>query len=325
LIKDHKQNIYCTIVQGKYAIRAMVLFESFKQYNTNNFIILSLDEESDNLLKKYRHDNLTILNYSKFSTENITALKNNRSTVEFCWTCKSYLISYIFTNYINIEWAIYIDSDSCIFGKLDKVLPNDTSYSVLLTPHRSTQIYFNSQIEKSGIFNAGFIGFKNDKNGVSVLNWWLNKCTSSCSSVVTSDVYGDQLYLNQIPILYKGIFECKHLGINAAPWNITDKLITKNNSSFFVNNDELLHFHFQGFEFINHFLFDIYKGNFKINGNIKKTIYKYYLKLFQYVLKNKVHNIAKFNFSDTNVNFKLFIIKFLKMLKGFNNIIIYYD
>jgi hypothetical protein len=185
--------------------------------------------------------------------------------------------------------------------------------------------HFNSQIEKSGIFNAGFIGFRNDKNGVSVLNWWLNKCTSSCSSIVTSDVYGDQLYLNQIPILYKGIFECKHLGINAAPWNITDKLITKSNSSFFVNNDELLHYHFQGFEFINQFLFDIYKGNFKINRNIKTTIYKYYLKLFQNILKNKVHNIAKLNISDTNVNFKLFIIKFLKMLKGFNNIIIYYD
>ena len=66
MAKDVKDNIYCTIVQGKYAIRAIVLFESFQQYNANKFIILSLDEESDDLLKNYRHENLTILNYSKF-------------------------------------------------------------------------------------------------------------------------------------------------------------------------------------------------------------------------------------------------------------------
>lgn len=303
----------------------MVLFESFKKYNSNNFIILSLDEESDNLLKNYNHENLTILNYKKFASDKIKKLKNNRTTVEFCWTCKSYLISYIFTNFLNIEWAIYIDSDSCIFGKLDTFIPNEISYSVLLTPHRSTQIYFNSQIEKSGIYNAGFIGFRNDPNGINVLNWWLNNCSISCSSIVTNNVYGDQLYLNQIPQLFDFVYIHHHLGINSAPWNITDKIITKRNDLYYINDDQLLHYHFQGFEFIKLYLFDIYKGDFKIHSNIRLTIYVYYIKLFRLVIIKNLDCKLKLNIYDNNLNFKIILFKILKFLKGYNNMMVYYE
>jgi hypothetical protein len=286
---------------------------------------LSLDVESDNLLKNFKHKNLTVINFSKFTTENISILKNNRSIVEFCWTCKSYLINYIFTNYINVEWAIYIDSDSCIFGNLDMVIPNEISYSVILTPHRSNQNYFNSQIEKSGIYNAGFIGFRNNPNGKSVLNWWLNNCTISCSSIVTNDIYGDQLYLNQIPQLFNCVFIHHHLGINSAPWNITDKFISTRNYLYYVNDDQLLHYHFQGFEFIKFYLFDIYKGNYKINSNIKFTIYSYYIKLFRNVLFKNFDKNFNINIYDTRLTFKFVYYKILKFIKGSNNIIIYYE
>ncbi len=313
----------CTIVQGKYAYRAIALFKSFQKFHFNsNFYILSLDEESDKILSQINSDILNIISFKNFENESLLKLRNERSIAEYCWTCKPYFISHIFNFFKDKnKWIFYIDADSCIFGNLSEVIKNISDKSVILTPHRSNIEFFLNDIKSSGIYNAGFIGFKNDNDGKIALKWWLKKCTESCSMNPTNQVYGDQLYLNEMPNLFDFISISNHLGLNAAPWNITDKKIILINDVIFVNDFKLLHYHFQGLEIINKNIFDIYKGNYKIPNKIKQIIYKKYI-----ILLNSIFNKFKFHNSyDTKYSFKLFFRKIQKITNGFNNLILIND
>lgn len=311
--------VVCTIVQGRYAIRALALYESLKLFNDVEFYVLSLDIESDEILSHNAEKNFIKISYSVFETDLLYKLKKNRLFSEYCWTCKPYFIKYIFEKFNVNNWVIYIDADSGVFGNLIQALPINTKYSVLLTPHRPSNNYFDKQIEKSGYFNAGFIAFKNDYNGNLALDWWLLKCTESCSIVPTSDVYGDQLYLSFMPNLFDSVFISEHLGINAAPWNITDKNIYFYDGSIYINNYELIHFHFQGFEIISKNIYDLYKGPYKIGISARKLVYKRYIKflikVFDLDSSRKIY--------DVKFSIKLLLHKFLKVFKGFNNIFFY--
>ena len=311
--------VVCTIVQGRYAIRALALYKSFKHFNDVEFYVLSLDSESDDILSNIVEKNFITISYNIFESERLKRLKINRLFSEYCWTCKPYFIKYIFEKFKGFNWVIYIDADSGIFGNLTQALPIDPKYSVILTPHRTSNNYFDRQIEKSGFFNAGFIGFKNDYNGNIALDWWLEKCTESCSVTPTKEVYGDQLYLVTLPRLFKFVFISEHLGINAAPWNISDKNIYLKNGLVYINKFELVHFHFQGFEITYRYIYDLYKGPYKIESSARKLIYNNYVKLLAEVLSIN----QSFIIYDIKFSVKLIYNKIIKVFRGYNNIIFY--
>jgi hypothetical protein len=95
--------------------------------------------------------------------------------------------------------------------------------SIAITPHRL--IPSKKHLEVNGLYNVGFVHFKNTKAGRTCLNLWAAQCRSRCSAEIGC---GDQLYLNAWPELYGP--ECcvmEHIGVNAGPWSLANWQVTK--------------------------------------------------------------------------------------------------
>jgi hypothetical protein len=71
-----------------------------------------------------------------------------------------------------------------------------------------------------GKYCVQFMTFKNDKNGMEVLENWRNDCINWCYAKVEDGKFGDQKYLENWEKKYKGIISLRNLGGGVAPWNI---------------------------------------------------------------------------------------------------------
>lgn len=310
---EKSKNIYATIVQGRYALRALALYESINKYLKHNIlIILCLDDEAWQLLRKLNLSNCRVLQAESFETPLLQKLKIERPTAEYCWTCKPFILDFIFSEYKNVGWAIYLDSDTMVFSDPDQGLPEDPESHVLLTPHRPTTSYFLEHIKNAGTYNAGYIAFRNSILGKDVLLWWLEKCVEACPMVPQEGIYGDQYYLNYMPKLFKGIMISSNKGLNAAPWNINGHVVRKVGDRTFIGDDELLTYHMQGVEIITNRIIDFYKGNYVVPKKVKEYIYRpYAFYLMKSWDKIKANFPALFNLSDVSSLQKRFIIRHL--------------
>ena len=75
------------------------------------------------------------------------------------------------------------------------------------------------------------------------------------------DRWGDQKYLNHIPNIFSNIKIMTHRGIDAAPWNVilNSSSISKTDNKVFIDQDELIAFHFGSMQIINPNEFDLWK------------------------------------------------------------------
>jgi hypothetical protein len=297
---ENSINIYATIVQGHYALRALALYESMKKHLKHNLlIILCLDDEAWQLLRNLDLSNCRVLQAMSFETPVLQKLKSERATAEYCWTCKPFILGFIFSEYKNAGWAIYLDSDTMVFGDPDQGLPKDPESHVLLTPHRPTDNYFLQHIKTAGTFNAGYVAFRNSELGKDVLLWWKEKCIEACPMIPQEGIYGDQYYLNYMPELFEGIMISTNKGLNAAPWNITGQVVTKNGDQTFIGDDKLLTYHMQGVEIITNGIIDYYKGSYVLPEDVKHYIYRPYALYISKAWEKIKKNVdRKVNLSD---------------------------
>ena len=97
---------------------------------------------------------------------------------------------------------------------MDEMGEND----VLITDHRYTPGY--DQSATYGKYCVQFITFKNNSNGMRVLQWWKDACIEWCYNRVEDNKFGDQKYLDDWKTRFVGVHELEHLGGGVAPWNI---------------------------------------------------------------------------------------------------------
>ena len=68
--------------------------------------------------------------------------------------------------------------------------------------------------------------------------------------MVSKGIFVDQLYINLVPIYFKGVHILKGRGYNMGPWNLHERYLTNENGTYKVNGNEFLKFyHFSSFKF----------------------------------------------------------------------------
>mgnify|MGYP001452649086 CR=1 FL=1 len=283
------KNIFFTIIDKNYILRAYTLFKSIKQFlKKDEFYIVCIDLESYNFLKKQRERRLKLLFLDNINEKLVQKLKNSREYNEFCWTTKSISFDYFFREK-NIRWVIYLDSDSMVFASIKEYL--DDNYDLMITPHSGKHNYFKSIEKQVGKFNAGFLAFKNNINGNKILKYWKKKCIESANNKPTGNIYGDQKYFDEIQNKFKRINVCSFPGINMAPWN----LCTKSGKIDYDGEEKIVFYHMQGLKFYNKNIYNIYSSNFKVTQRAYDYIYKPYILLLKknYIELKKTHNTFK--------------------------------
>ncbi len=316
---------FCTLFDINFISQGLAMYESLKEHCRDDFTlyVFAFCRESYELLKELNFDNLKVISLDELEQEfpKLPEVKKDRSKGEYCWTCSSLSILYCIKKF-NLKECTYLDSDIYFYSDPKALTDEMGDKSVLITEHRFTPEY--DQTEAGGKYCVQFMTFKNDENGMKVLNWWADRCIEWCYGRLEDGKFGDQKYLDDWLERFDGVHSLEHLGGGAAPWNIQQYSVKKRKQEIFINNYPLVFYHFQNIKVNDDGEFSPTHYNFyRIALNVENIIYKPYLKKLSEISKklheknNKVKIIKnKFQKTDFKYWFKMQRRKFFQIKLG---------
>lgn len=266
---------FCTLFDSAYLSRGMAMYHSLlRQCHEFNLYVFAFDDACLDFLIRSKLDYITVISLGEFEDEKLLMTKSARSRAEYCWTCTPSTIRYVLNQY-QVENCTYIDADLYFFASPQVLLDEVGENSILLTEHRYTGEY--DQTNTSGKYCVQFVFFKNDERARVALEWWRNACLEWCFNRQEDGKFGDQKYLDDWCTRFDGVCELQHLGGGVAPWNMQQYTFMKKKESIYgienttKINFEIVFFHFHSLTFISS-LFFAFAPYYKKYG---KTAYKY--------------------------------------------------
>jgi hypothetical protein len=246
----------CTNFYSNYLYKGLAQYHSLEK-TSNDFClwILCMDKETYIILSKLKLKNARLIKLSDVESQELLSVKKSRNKAEYCWTLKSSFISYLFKKYRNISSLFYFDGDIFFFNDIKLAYREIGNNSVAMAPHRFPEDV-KSMVNKTGVFNAGAVYFKKDSTGLKALERWRKQCIEWCYWRLEGGKMTDQMYLNEWPRLYKNLHQFKHLGMNLAPWNISQYRISQKGGKVYVNKYPLVFYHFHQFKIYSDLTFN---------------------------------------------------------------------
>ncbi len=224
--------IFCTLFDSNYLSRGLVMYHSLVNVCPNfHLYIFAFDNKALKVLKLLNLEHATIISLQEFEDEKLLGVKASRSPGEYCWTCTSSTIKYVLEKF-NTASCTYLDADLFFYSNPSSLIEQMENNSVQITSHRYTPRY--DQSKKSGTYCVQFVTFKNDEAGLTVLNWWREKCIDWCYNRHEDGKFGDQKYLDDWTSRFEGVHDLEHLGGGIAPWNIQQYLFNNRNGEFSI-------------------------------------------------------------------------------------------
>src|SRR2546421_6203558 len=145
---------FCTYFDHRYLPRGLVMYRSLKQHCPAAWLwVLCLSEECYQAIKHLAWPELIPIKLEDFEKgdEALLAAKENRSLVEYYFTCTPSLPLYILNQNPEVKLITYLDSDLYFFSDLESIYQEIGSHSIAIIPHR----FPPSQrwMERNGIYN----------------------------------------------------------------------------------------------------------------------------------------------------------------------------
>jgi hypothetical protein len=283
---DNDTKFFCTIMSGEYLIKGLAFYNSLKMHAGKFHLwICCADEAARDILTGMKLKNVTLVHLADIEDDRIKQVKSSRKLNEFCWTLKAPLVQHILANY-DVDSIIYCDADIFFFSSPQPVFESWKGHSIFICRQRDTY-----EFEKvHGSYQAGFIGFRNDRESLNVMAWWKEKFIYLCFDDPQPQLerWGDQKYLDSLPMQFSSIKLDNNKGINAAPWNIVFNNsfnVFAANGEVYIDNEKLIFYHFGSMLFYNENEFDLWKLRvLSFNHNIINEIYLPYLKAVRNVI-----------------------------------------
>ena len=197
---------------------------------------------------------------------------------ELCTATKPFYAKHLLDS--GYDYVFYLDPDTRVYRDLDILLSEMEGCDVLLTPHCAAEAIRDSEILHSeistlahGVFNLGFIGFKQSPTAHRVASFWKRRLLTHCMKDHARGLWTDQKWLNLAPIYFDGVKICRHKGCNTASWNIAHRTIGRKSGQWTAGGEPLIFFHFSGYDRnVPRTMFDIFG---KFNGDLERLIAEY--------------------------------------------------
>ena len=305
---------FASYTTSEYFPIFLTFYDSIKNNKNLNLYVLCLDDKVEELIinNKIQCKCVSIKEIEKFS-KNIKLKKYNNISEKI----GVYRLAYADFLLQKEKKEIHlIDSDTYFFSEisnLENIIKN-LNASVAFCEHNYA---FNKSEMNNlyGIYNAGYMYFKYDEDSLKFLKSYRELCQNYISWEVKEkikNIFADQTYLEKLKDEFDSIKIIDNVGVNCAPWNIGNYQISQNNIEFKVNDKKLIFYHFSGIRSIFNkiFFFNLYHYNKKNLHNVKKTIYKIYLKNLQ-----KNLNICKSTIKPKNIKLKKIILFIYKVFR----------
>ena len=289
------KRFFCTYFDSNYYPYALALSKSLEE-NVENYIlyIVCMDETCEEFLKKTPLPNSIIYSHEelKLHKPSLRSIQLKRTAVEYFFTCSAQVCEFILSSNPNIDILNYIDVDLCFFSSPEPIFKELGSASIGIIEHN---FHWTSQSRiKYGIYNVGWISFRNDKIGLKCISDWAEDCINWCYQRLENNLYADQKYLDLWPKKYKGLKVIKNKGANLAIWNIKNYKIWYNKKHVYVDETKLIFYHFSGLKQLSKNKFETKLSSCYVflSKTILQYIYTPYLKELLNYKSNKIisHN-----------------------------------
>lgn len=282
---------YCTLFDINYSPYGLTMYSSLKRHSDNFVLfILCLDDETHKTITLMHLPEVRLISLSDLekSDNSLISAKKNRSKVEYFFTCKPYLLLHIFDLFQEVNSLTYVESDLFFYANPNLILHSIEDYSILITPHNFSTHYSNMAIY--GMYNGGWMSFKKDENSLKCLSWWRDVCNAWCYKELNENRYGDQKYLDEWENRFNNVRIIDNKGANLGTWNIENYNIHVINNNIFIDNEQLIFFHFHSFKKLSKKIY--FTGYVKTLSTriIREKIYK----PFMYEYLKSVDIVEKF-------------------------------
>ena len=209
--------------------------------------ILCMNDSVYNILNKIGFKNIILVQLKDIEENNddLAIAKSNRIFHEYCWTLKPIFLYYVINKYDNAKYYAHVDADLFFFSDIDYIFNENPDASIFLTDHRNSE-EFKFYYELSGLYNTGFVGFKNNNEAKAAVRLWGERCLKKCTIEydIVNKTFGDQRYVEEWPNIFKNVHIVNSIGANAALWNIKNYKVSKKNNIVYLDDSPLLFYHF---------------------------------------------------------------------------------
>jgi hypothetical protein len=270
---------FCTHFSSAYIPQGVALILSIKKCYPDSIIwIMPLDEMTKLTLTELRIEKVYILDSGVASElfSNFHKFCSTRNFAEAVFSIKPQFIEYVLHNSQEKEITFYLDADTFLFAPFE--LPVDSEEpSIFLSPHYFTPM--SSHSAKSGKYNAGLVGFRNDTSGREAARFWSALCEEWFFVVPDSGRYADQKYLEVLATQWSAEVAILSYGNNFGTWSFAENMqIVSKNGNIYIDEKLITSFHFHGLKISRILLrtgISMY-GYFSNHRKIKKLVYTRY-------------------------------------------------
>lgn len=269
--------VYCTYFDRGFLLKGLALHASLIRHSPNAKLwILAFDKYTEDILKKMDLKGVTVVPLVDFENKELLAVKPTRHIVEYYWTCTPSWILYVLKKNSSKHVA-YLDADLYFYSDANSGVREIGDKSILVVEHRFPAGR-ESMERMSGRFNVAFNVFKNNEIGKKCLERWRKQCLDWCYWKPDGGKLGDQMYLNEWPKLYgKDLAISKNIGVDVAPWNISQYKVTNKSENVYINSNQLVCYHFHQFQILGPNRYSRVLG-YTLSKDVVDLIYKIYEK-----------------------------------------------
>lgn len=245
-----------TIATVNYMAQALTIGKSYLAHNPADKFVVYLFDRIGNRFDKEEFAPIELVEVDPDWISGFDVMLKNYTLFELITAIKPALSLHAIKSNPSYDSYIFLDSDMLVysdFGEVDRlfsegfeliisthffeVLPKDSCY-----PDEKT--YFNC-----GIYNAGFMAFKNGGQSIEFLNWWMERLKTECVLSFEEGLFYEQIWLNLVPLHFDKSIIVKHMGYNVGYWNLHERDLQSSLEKGYKVNIEfpLVFFHFSGF------------------------------------------------------------------------------
>lgn len=272
---------YCSYFDHRYLPRGLAMIRSLHRFESESLVwVLCLNDECHTIMTLLAEPNVRLIRMEEFESENpaLAPAKQDRSLIEYYFTCTPSLVCFVMDHCSAGDTVTYVDGDLYFFSDPQPLYDELGQGVVSICPHRFAP--WLKDRECYGLYNVGWLTFRNDTRGKSVVQWWRDRCNEWCFDVLEKDRFADQKYLDCFPKLFEGVVVLQHDGANVAPWNIGRYRMDKRDATILVDGKvPLIFFHFHGLKRLGRFAYRAahrpYRAPFR--GVVRREIYLPYI------------------------------------------------
>lgn len=276
---------FCTLFDRNYLSRGLALYRSLERHCPDFTLhILCMDGPSHELLGRLQLRHAALITLDDLEDPALRRVKPTRTVAEYCWTCTPSLTLHVLERTAAAPAVTYLDADILFFSTPEVLFAEAGSAPITVHEHAFSPRLAGHQ-QASGRFNVGWVGFHRADQGFECLDRWRRQCLEWCHARAEGEKYGDQKYLDEWPSLYPDLHILGNEGAGVGPWNMESRRIVERAGRAFVNDDELVFFHFHGFRLFRDLTAAFADAEYRIFDETRRLIYEPYVEALREAMK----------------------------------------